>query len=489
MFTSVVLSICLSQAMPTPKVGTVTRDIEIPNKISHAVSLQVKMKSVDLSNNTVQMMGACPEQEVTLTDSDFEPGTYVLQAGFEEGESLGAEYAVPSIEFPIRVDRMEVMFATSNATVTTTTKWAVTVWDGTPMEGIQVASFASDGDIIPHLVMPPGTSGTIIQVVVDPDDPEQIYVYNDSGMNSYSVTFSIVEHNSPGNPCLSAPPSYANAFPCTDTGGLQFPSENLINAIDGTLCVCGSGWFTFASFPNICTPSGDWVIRSAYTPINCSGDIAACCFENETCMDLTPIECASFGGESQDSWTSCNTTSCLSGVGACCIPSTDNCVQFDESQCETVGGVYMGESTNCSNIDCFPEGACCLPNGSCIGPISPDECAVVDGVFSGNDTNCANESCPQPLGACCGDPWCLDITESDCSAVGGSWSGALTTCNNIDCSSCTEDINGDGQINVSDLLVVVSFWGTSNSGADIDGSGTVDMPDLLAIIGSWGNCE
>ena len=300
MFTSAVLSICLTQSVPNADAIQVTRAIEIPHRISEPVSLQVKMTPIDLSNATVQMMGACPEQEVTLTDSDFGPGTYVVQAGFEEGESLGAEYVVPEIEFPIRVDRMEVMFATSNATVSTTTRWSVTVWDGTPMEGSQVASFVSDGKIIPHLVMPPGTSGTIIQVVVAPDDAEQIYVYNDSGMNSYSVTFSIVEHNSPGAPCLKAPPSYANAFPCTDTSGLQFPGENLINAIDGTLCVCGSGWFTFASFPSICTPSGDWVMRSAYTPVNCSGDDAACCFENDTCMDLTPIECASFGGEAQD---------------------------------------------------------------------------------------------------------------------------------------------------------------------------------------------
>ncbi len=489
MFTSAVLSICLAQALPNSEVGKVIRNVELPNHISSPISLQVKMTPVDLSNNTAKMMGACPEQVVTLTDSDFGPGTYAVQAGFEEGESLGAEYAVPASEFPIRVDRMEVMFATSNATVTTTTKWSVTVWDGTPMQGSQVASFVSDGDIIPHLIMPPGTSGTIIQVVVDPDDAEQIYVYNDSGMNSYSVTFSIVEHNSPGSPCLSAPPSYANAFPCTDTSGLQFPGENLINAIDGTLCVCGSGWFTFASFPSICTPSGDWVMRSAYTPINCSGDDAACCFENETCMDLTPIECASFGGELQDPGTSCKTASCLSGIGACCIPSTNNCVQFDEMQCNTVSGLYMGEGTNCNNTDCFPEGACCLLNGSCIGPISPDDCATVDGVFRGNDTDCSTETCPQPLGACCGDSWCLDITESDCSAVGGSWSGTQTVCDNVDCEACPEDINGDADINVSDLLLVVSDWGLIDSPADIDGSGTVDLPDLLAIIGAWGVCE
>ncbi len=480
---------CLSQAVFAPDANKAHRVIETQSHLKHAPTVQVHLRPIELRRNASWRAGACPEQEVTLTDSDFGPGTYVVQAGFEEGESLGAIYTVPEVEFPIRIDRMEVMFATSNATVTTTTKWSVTVWDGSPMQGLPVASFASDGEIIPHLVMPPGTTGTILQVVVDPDDAEQIYIYNDSGTNTYSVTFAIEEHNSPGSPCLTAPPSYANAFPCTDTSGLQFPGENLINAVDGTLCVCGSGWFTFASFPSICTPSGDWVLRSAYTPVNCSGDIAACCFEDESCLELTPIECTSFGGEIGDPGSTCTSTSCLSGQGACCIESTDSCVQFDESQCNTVGGVYMGEGTNCGSTECFPDGACCLPTGSCIGPVSPSDCETVDGTFMGNDTNCATQSCPQPTGACCGDGWCLDITESDCNAVAGQWAGGQTTCDSVDCSGCSEDINGDGNINVTDLLMVVSDWGLSDSQADIDGSGIVDLPDLLAIIGAWGPCE
>jgi hypothetical protein len=54
---------------------------------------------------------------------------------------------------------------------------------------------------------------------------------------------------------------------------------------------------------------------------------------------------------------------------------------------------------------------------------------------------------------------------------------------------CAEDLDGDGLINVNDLLTVVGDWGLSDSEADIDGSGTVDTADLLAVIAAWGVCE
>ncbi|MBC8200978.1 MAG: hypothetical protein H8E86_02940 [Planctomycetes bacterium] len=52
---------------------------------------------------------------------------------------------------------------------------------------------------------------------------------------------------------------------------------------------------------------------------------------------------------------------------------------------------------------------------------------------------------------------------------------------------CNEDINGDGQVNVTDILTAIGNWGGSGDG-DVDGSGTVDVTDLLAIVGAWGPC-
>ena len=52
---------------------------------------------------------------------------------------------------------------------------------------------------------------------------------------------------------------------------------------------------------------------------------------------------------------------------------------------------------------------------------------------------------------------------------------------------CPEDINGDGSVNVSDILAAIGNWGGSGDG-DVDGSGVVDVSDLLAIVGAWGPC-
>jgi hypothetical protein len=55
--------------------------------------------------------------------------------------------------------------------------------------------------------------------------------------------------------------------------------------------------------------------------------------------------------------------------------------------------------------------------------------------------------------------------------------------------SCTEDISGDGIVDLGDLLALLAAWGTCDGcPSDIDGSGTVDLGDLLALLGNWGPC-
>lgn len=54
-------------------------------------------------------------------------------------------------------------------------------------------------------------------------------------------------------------------------------------------------------------------------------------------------------------------------------------------------------------------------------------------------------------------------------------------------NECPADTNGDGIVNVSDLLIAIGNWGSSGAG-DIDGSGTVDVSDILTIVSAWGSC-
>ncbi|MEE2907733.1 MAG: S8 family peptidase [Planctomycetota bacterium] len=52
---------------------------------------------------------------------------------------------------------------------------------------------------------------------------------------------------------------------------------------------------------------------------------------------------------------------------------------------------------------------------------------------------------------------------------------------------CEGDVNGDGQVNVEDVLIVIAQFGGSGDG-DVDGDGTVGTDDLLIVIASWGPC-
>ena len=52
------------------------------------------------------------------------------------------------------------------------------------------------------------------------------------------------------------------------------------------------------------------------------------------------------------------------------------------------------------------------------------------------------------------------------------------------------DVNGDGVVNVVDLLALLGAWGPcpdppDECPADFDGSGDVDVVDLLILLGQW----
>jgi hypothetical protein len=54
---------------------------------------------------------------------------------------------------------------------------------------------------------------------------------------------------------------------------------------------------------------------------------------------------------------------------------------------------------------------------------------------------------------------------------------------------CPADVNGDGSVNIADLLGVIASWGaTGNNPADVNGDGTVNITDLLGVIAAWGAC-
>jgi Ca2+-binding EF-hand superfamily protein len=52
------------------------------------------------------------------------------------------------------------------------------------------------------------------------------------------------------------------------------------------------------------------------------------------------------------------------------------------------------------------------------------------------------------------------------------------------------DIDGDGVVNVNDLLLVINAWGPcpppNLCPADVTGDGMINVNDLLVVINNWG---
>ena len=95
-------------------------------------------------------------------------------------------------------------------------------------------------------------------------------------------------------------------------------------------------------------------------------------------------------------------------------------------------------------------------------------------------------------GACCVESNCLSgYTEDACDNLKGDFQGVGSACSDETCAQpCDGDANGDGLVNVTDLLGVIGEW-QCNSGCsfDVNGDGTVNVSDLLDVIGNWGPCS
>ena len=53
-------------------------------------------------------------------------------------------------------------------------------------------------------------------------------------------------------------------------------------------------------------------------------------------------------------------------------------------------------------------------------------------------------------------------------------------------SVATTDVNGDGEVNILDLVLVANAFGESNQKADVNGDGEVNILDLVAVANAFG---
>ena len=68
------------------------------------------------------------------TDANFSGGSFIVQAGFAQNEMAGMTYTVPAGEWPIKINMTEFIIATAGTNQTTTTKWSLLYYQGTPTD-------------------------------------------------------------------------------------------------------------------------------------------------------------------------------------------------------------------------------------------------------------------------------------------------------------------------------------------------------------------
>jgi hypothetical protein len=49
------------------------------------------------------------------------------------------------------------------------------------------------------------------------------------------------------------------------------------------------------------------------------------------------------------------------------------------------------------------------------------------------------------------------------------------------------DLNGDGKVDIFDLSILLSNWGSTGGVADINKDGKVDIFDLSVLLSNWGS--
>jgi hypothetical protein len=94
-----------------------------------------------------------------------------------------------------------------------------------------------------------------------------------------------------------------------------------------------------------------------------------------------------------------------------------------------------------------------------------------------------------PAGACCTiTSGCVDVSEYLCEQAGFVFLGEGTECASTSCEQCPGDFDGNGAIDVDDLLALISVYGTEDADHDLDGDALISVEDLLILLAQYGKC-
>ena len=190
-------------------------------------------------------------------------------------------------------------------------------------------------------------------------------------------------------------------------------------------------------------------------PIN-----GACCLQT-SCVQTDLYSCILSNGVFKGVESECSEVDCSNegNLGACCIGGS--CSPTNEYTCVSLGGEWAGEYTTCDDVVCTPPpaiAACCVSD-NCLTTLE-SVCDLLGGTWQGDTSDCKSAACDPWIGACCVAGACTQISLEDCANLGGTYFGDLTACEDIECpGTCLGDLSGDGDVDVDDILILLSGYG------------------------------
>jgi len=212
-----------------------------------------------------------------------------------------------------------------------------------------------------------------------------------------------------------------------------------------------------------------------------SANISSCCLSDGTCQTGDVGFCDAIGGQFQGEYSTCAFSVC-EAFGACCLDS-ETCEIENPSECDLLGGTYRGDGESCDTTNCSPTGACCTPDGNCF-PATDLNCEAGGGTFQGFGVSCADVTCVVDLACCIGET-CVPLDQATCLASGGNFVGG--ECTSSSCAApCPTDLDGNGETGFTDIIALLSAWGTPDG--DVNGDGTTEFEDLIVLLSAFGDC-
>ena len=80
------------------------------------------------------------------------------------------------------------------------------------------------------------------------------------------------------------------------------------------------------------------------------------------------------------------------------------------------------------------------------------------------------------------------MPQYNCEQAGFVFLGEGTECEAASCNQCPGDFNDSGSVDVNDVLALISVFGTTDSNHDLDGDNEITVADLLMLLSYYGTC-